>query len=171
MKACKLFLRCVFISTVIISCHKKNSDNNSCNCQAMPFAYVDATNRFYLATVFSPNNDGLNDLFRFITAQPVTITNFLITIYRGNQAIYQSTDPSFAWDGMDQFNQLIPGKYRVDISFNSSANTSYSGCMCVVIPAIGGSGCIMANGSQAYFEDQILANGTFSPVTSERLCP
>ena len=57
-------------------------------------------------TAFSPNDDGTNDKF-FIGNY--NISNFYIGVYsRWGGLVYESSDPSFQWDGKDKNGKVIP---------------------------------------------------------------
>lgn len=61
--------------------------------------------------VFSPNNDGVNDLFFLET---IDIKEFSITIINeNNTVVFISDDPSFKWDGTDyRTGEMVPeGNY------------------------------------------------------------
>lgn len=52
----------------------------------------------YIPTVFSPNNDGLNDAFRI--HQSVLPAGFLLEVYnRWGRLVFKTTDPRVAWNG------------------------------------------------------------------------
>jgi gliding motility-associated-like protein len=53
----------------------------------------------YVPSGFTPNNDGLNDVLKAI---PIGIKDFRIfTVYnRWGQVVFQTKDPSRAWNGM-----------------------------------------------------------------------
>lgn len=53
---------------------------------------------FFIPTAFSPNNDGLNDIFKPKFAGP--LSGFQLSIYnRWGQLIFSSKDPFSGWDG------------------------------------------------------------------------
>lgn len=52
----------------------------------------------FVPNAFSPNNDGVNDVFRAIPVR--SPESFLLTIYnRYGQKLFETTDPSSGWDG------------------------------------------------------------------------
>lgn len=54
----------------------------------------------YIPNAFSPNGDGLNDIFRVIGLPPENITRYNMEIYnRWGERIYQSESISAGWDG------------------------------------------------------------------------
>ncbi len=78
---------------------------------------VDNCNYFELPNVFTPNNDGINDLFRPITPEFI-VSRFIekldIKIYsRWGNLVYETTDPNINWNGTNkQSNKLVtPGVY------------------------------------------------------------
>ena len=52
----------------------------------------------YIPTVFSPNGDGLNDVFRLMNMKYQRLTEFRIFDRWGNE-VFSTTDPSAGWDG------------------------------------------------------------------------
>lgn len=48
--------------------------------------------------IFSPDQDGLNDLF--LIRGPIHPDNFLLIIYsRWGEKVFEATDPNIGWDG------------------------------------------------------------------------
>jgi gliding motility-associated-like protein len=63
----------------------------------------------YVPTIFTPNNDGLNDLLRVI---PVGMTLQYFKVYdRWGKLIYQTSDYKKGWDGMLQNRPVPAGTY------------------------------------------------------------
>lgn len=53
-----------------------------------------------IPSVFSPNGDGKNDVFRPVIEPACLVTDFALTIYnRWGQAVYTAFDPTTGWDG------------------------------------------------------------------------
>ncbi|MFM7727268.1 MAG: gliding motility-associated C-terminal domain-containing protein, partial [Flavobacteriales bacterium] len=85
-------IRYVFVSEDTIVAHFK----------PQPFA-------IYVPNSFSPNNDGINDVF-LVSGNAIDLEVFELTIFdRWGQIVFHSTDPKAAWTG--EFNQ---GDYYVD---------------------------------------------------------
>lgn len=73
---------------------------------------------YYLPNAFSPNGDGLNDLFGIHTE--ISFSAFKMTIYdRWSNVIYRSTDYSQSWNGlvMNTGEEVPEGVYVYDIVF------------------------------------------------------
>lgn len=69
---------------------------------------LEDSTKMVVPNTFTPNNDGINDLFKLIGYQS-TLQTFHIWIYdRWGNKVYESTDPDFAWDGTDIFNTNKP---------------------------------------------------------------
>jgi gliding motility-associated-like protein len=52
----------------------------------------------YFPTSFTPNNDGINDVFRILDA--TNLNDYTLTIYnRWGQKIFETTDYTKGWDG------------------------------------------------------------------------
>jgi gliding motility-associated-like protein len=56
--------------------------------------------KVYAPNVFSPNDDGVNDLFRLFISPDVNILSFKLILYdRWGNLIFQTVDPEQGWDG------------------------------------------------------------------------
>jgi gliding motility-associated-like protein len=70
----------------------------------------------YFPSAFTPNNDGLNDVFRMLN--PYKVTDFHISIYnRWGQVVYESTDPSKGWTGLLKGKMQDPGLFVWQCNF------------------------------------------------------
>ncbi|GJM34664.1 MAG: hypothetical protein DHS20C18_36650 [Saprospiraceae bacterium] len=69
-------------------------------CQYIFDFELEEENGFYLPNAFSPNGDGINDVFRFYTAlQEYTLLTFQV-FDRWGGSVFASTAPRPQWDGM-----------------------------------------------------------------------
>ena len=73
----------------------------------------------FVPNVFSPNSDGLNDLFQPYFASRQNVRNFQMRIMdRWGNLLFYSKDPDTGWDGTNR-NQKVPqGMYAWFISFD-----------------------------------------------------
>lgn len=71
----------------------------------------DICGEFYLPTMFSPNGDGTNDVFRALGG---CFTEYEMYIYdRWGGLMFRSTDPSVGWDGSNSGAPVVAGTYMV----------------------------------------------------------
>lgn len=73
-------------------------DNHGCS--SFDTIFVDAACPFYIPNAFTPNNDGINDIFYIITDGN---QEFQFKIFnRWGQLLFQTNDPNSGWDGRYQ---------------------------------------------------------------------
>jgi len=66
----------------------------------------------YAPNAFSPNDDGINDVFKLFVSPDVKILAFkLILNDRWGNLIFQSTDPDLGWDGFVKGNRANTDTY------------------------------------------------------------
>lgn len=99
----------------VIATNSLNGIN--CNVVANHVQLVERCNKFYIPNSFTPNGDGLNDMFGVLgTIKYVEDFNFYI-FDRWGQIVFQTKDPKQYWDGT--VNGSIPGptvfSYLVEI--------------------------------------------------------
>lgn len=77
------------------------TDTNGCSDSACVTINVDILcGTFYVPNAFSPNADGEDDDFHVYIGRPDCILSFDLRIYnRWGEKIYETTDPTFAWNG------------------------------------------------------------------------
>ncbi|MBK8831388.1 MAG: gliding motility-associated C-terminal domain-containing protein [Saprospiraceae bacterium] len=67
---------------------------------------------FYLPNVFSPNGDGINDVFSVSVGSDLDVTSMVGTIYdRWGNRVHGSTENPFNWDGFFNDELVLPGAY------------------------------------------------------------
>ena len=90
---------------------KEKQNNNTVQEQKSAPAEKGKVQAWQRTNVFSPNNDGINDLFFLENSN---LKEFSISVLNEkNQVVYQSQDPNFKWDGTDyRTGEIIPaGNY------------------------------------------------------------
>ena len=66
----------------------------------------------YAPNAFSPNDDGVNDVFKLFVNPDVSILSFKLIIHdRWGNLMFQSTDPALGWDGSQMGNLANPDTY------------------------------------------------------------
>ena len=84
--------------------------------------YEDCSCDFYIPNAFSPNKDGINDIYRVLTDCP-EVESFRMQIYsRWGSLVFESTDIATGWDGKfnskdavsDVFVYVIQYSYRLN---------------------------------------------------------
>ena len=74
------------------------------------FIFPDAT--LHVPTSFSPNGDGLNDVFRPLGVR--FVKEYRMTIYnRWGNLLFETNDPEQGWDGTFTSKSVLPGQYLV----------------------------------------------------------
>ncbi|MBW8686910.1 T9SS type B sorting domain-containing protein [Chitinophaga rhizophila] len=75
----------------------------------------------YVPTAFSPNGDGMNDIFRVKLQDDVTA--YYIAVYgRWGELVYESRDPYAVWDGRFKETPLPAGTYVWTVTYTDSKN-------------------------------------------------
>ncbi|HEY5772632.1 MAG TPA: gliding motility-associated C-terminal domain-containing protein [Chitinophagaceae bacterium] len=78
----------------------------------------------FFPTGFTPNNDGLNDVFKILNAYKVT--DFHLRIYnRWGQVVYESKDASAGWTGTFKGKMQDPGVFIWQCNFKRSGVERY----------------------------------------------
>ncbi len=74
---------------------------------------------------FTPNNDGLNDVFKPVTNR-TTLQPYLFLIYNrwGGQLIFESTDPNTGWDGKFNGEACAAGTYIYTLQYRQGESSS-----------------------------------------------
>ena len=115
------------------------SVNNCCSYNPVDLTIGDGY--VYIPTAFTPNGDGINDVFRVMVDSNVVFMDS-IRIYPGDflsGAVFSAdslTDftPSTSWDGTDAAGVITPGSYEYFVSLTARNGTSQSliGRVCVL---------------------------------------
>ena len=67
----------------------------------------------YVPNAFSPNNDGINDIFRVDLADGLDISSFRFSLFdRWGNIVFETRDPTFQWDGFLKGQKVLSGSYN-----------------------------------------------------------
>lgn len=85
------------------------SDDNGCVKEASVIVYLSTTRRVYSPNTFSPNGDGLNDLFTIFTSTDAFSVNSLQIFNRWGDRVYEAP-PSY--EPSDEYNHGWDGRFN-----------------------------------------------------------
>ena len=107
----------VFIAIIpFLSCAKKHQAKliqKECCMQNSVNAYMDSC-LLFIPNIFTPNGDGEDDLFMMYGAN---VASLKIQVFnKKDQVIFESTNPAFTWDGVQQGGkwkgETLEGNYK-----------------------------------------------------------
>lgn len=111
------FLNYFFVGSVsffIFSCAKVNTRTDACSTPKLYYAYDSCS--FYLPNIFSPNGDGLNDIFSLYC--DCQVTDFKLEVFSLNKTYFSSTNPTDGWDGNFNNKEAKEGVYQYTVKGN-----------------------------------------------------
>lgn len=83
-------------------------------CVTTDTIFIDSACPFFVPNAFTPNGDGVNDLFKIITDGN---QSFIFSIFnRWGQMLFQTTDPNEGWDGTFEAKPEEMGVYVYELS-------------------------------------------------------
>lgn len=101
-------------------------DNGLCSDTAYKYIYIDERFEVFFPNAFTPNGDGINDLWKF---KGVGMSYFLASIYnRWGEMVYQwdSNNSVHGWDGTNSGQNSPEGTYIVKVEVkNQRGETHY----------------------------------------------
>ncbi len=111
-------------------------DENGCTAEATVDVHVDKSRDVYIPTAFTPNGDGVNEVFKIYTGSSAEkIINFAI-YNRWGSVIWKASDipivdnaSALGWNGTFKGNSLNPGVFvfTAKILFKDGVTRTYSG--------------------------------------------
>ena len=99
-------------------------------CSNVDSVLITVVNGFYIPNAFTPNGDGLNDVWRlpYLDAYP----HMQVRVFnRWGQMVYQSTGPDVKWDGNMNGQQLPSGVYAYVIDLRDGGGV-YKGTVTII---------------------------------------
>ena len=104
--------------TLLVTAPGSYNVNVSTNCEVLTetievnFENPDIVDFLYIPNAFSPNSDGINDIFMAYPASEVNIESFSLDVFdRWGNHLYNSEDPSTGWRGEFKEKILKTGVY------------------------------------------------------------
>ena len=177
----------ILFFAVIMSCKKSNdksnTNTNTTNTFAdslrktctRPFVGPADSSNFYLPTAFTPNGDGLDDVYNMIGYRSDSdFSSFLMTIYdTTGTLVFQTNSATRAWDGTDTTTGKQSTKYKfyVEIAYTTIGNKSVSAGTFLFLLSTNTTGCIniVKSDSSGYeFPDQFNPITGFDPAISSQ---
>lgn len=109
-------------------------DENGCNASDDVTLVVRKVRPVYIPNVFSPNDDGFNDIFYIQAGPQVTKIKTFAVFNRWGESIislenFQPNDPAYGWDGTfrNQLSNAAVFTYFAEIEFNDGEVILYKG--------------------------------------------
>lgn len=94
------------------------NEHGGCRDTAYVKVDIDFTMNEFVPSVFSPNGDGKNDVFRMINLKFQRVTEFRV-FNRWGREVFSTTDPNKGWDGTFNGTPQDPGVYTYIIRVNT----------------------------------------------------
>ncbi len=178
MKRIVFGLVCVLIAVCVITCTKSTtkSANPPATCTVClagdtALAHVIDTSGLYyfLPTAFTPNSDGINDVF-YLIYDKLNVDSSSITIWdMSGKGVFKGPITQ-GWDGRDLNGNKCPaGGYPVYVKIWTLSGKVIDMCTCVTILTYKGN-CISTNGYTYYLGDQLDITKGFVNPTTDHLC-
>ncbi len=165
------FLLWALAVTSIISCAKKDStavivkEYESC-CGLEPVTYKSGVMQAYFPNVFTPNGDGINDLFypifndKVVQAVAFVISDSSNITYFDREVFIPNDLKNYAWDGKDKQGKPYKGAFKYHIRMISADGQAYfiDGKACSIV--CGPDAAVFKTKEGCYYSTQATTTGT-----------
>jgi gliding motility-associated-like protein len=106
---------------------------NALGCSDSAYKRIEVIgDRLFFPTAFSPNRDGLNDIF---LPSGMDVSKYKLTLFNGwGQVIFVSNNPTSGWDGTFEGAAAPTGTYiyQCDVVSNSGKKYAYNGTVTLI---------------------------------------
>ena len=165
-----------FLIALFSQCKKKDAARvtNTCN-NIIVLPTADST-AFALPTAFTPNGDGVNDIYYPIAPYPNKISNYSLSIYNAstNALEFQTNSVTTRWDGTVNGTVTTVYKHQVHVSFTDANGVAVDTCSFLFLVPVSSAGCINpipADTASYIFPDEMnFLTGVKIGGTNERYC-
>ena len=163
----------LLVATTALSCGKddENEITPKCHVSSGYFSFKDSSFVFALPTAFTPNGDGINDVY-IPSSTSGNVTDYSLVIYndQDNSKVFETNSMNLGWNGIGGTGY----KYSVMIHFKDEFGSVVDTCSYLYLLSSGPDGCakfIQADAGNYYFPDQFYAaEGVAAYVTVEKMC-
>ncbi len=115
-------------------------DENGCEATDQVFVRIDDERKVYFPNIFTPNGDGINDVFQLFTGQGVVEVDVFQVYDRWGNLMFEANDltpnpgGTIGWDGTFNGQSLDAGvfAYRALITFVDGKTIPYSGTITLI---------------------------------------
>lgn len=109
------------------------TDLNGCRASAQAFIDVEYVNNVYIPNVFTPNGDGVNDVFEIFYTPSLAAINYMV-FNRWGERLFQTNVIGEFWDGTFFGKAQNPGiyVYWLDAGFLNGERKQYKGSFTLV---------------------------------------
>lgn len=112
-------------------------DANGCPVEARTFVEVDKNRNVFIPNIFTPDGDGINDIFSVYTGNGVAFIHSFRIFDRWGEMVFERTDldptpfpdPLNSWDGTFRGRNMNPGVYvfLIEVEFEDGERLYYRG--------------------------------------------
>jgi gliding motility-associated-like protein len=101
-------------------------DENGCECITGKYLTIYDNNHCFIPTVFSPNQDNLNEVFQPILSN-LNLDKYLLIVFdRWGKETFTSSNYEEAWDGTFRGEDVISGAYIYKLNYQTIDGSSHS---------------------------------------------